>query len=167
MPGEGFQSAVRLVSGVIEVPGGESIDGGHPNQASVQLGAGRCCDPATNLVRLPLPASGIDSVSVLPNPYEAEFGRFSSGLILIQTNVRRSVEGSGRRSRAGVPAEALHVAPVTGIAGFKPTFELGGPLKKGRVFLEQTAQYHYQATDVPSRPESELRTASGSARSRA
>src|SRR6185295_14403765 len=85
VPGEGFQSAVRLVSGVIEVPGGESIDGAHPNQASVQLGAGTMLDPATNLTPLSFPASGIESVSVLPNPYEAEFGRFSSGLILIQT----------------------------------------------------------------------------------
>ena len=60
IPGEGFQSAVRLVSGVIEVPAGESIDGGHPNQASVQLGAGTMIDPATNLARISLPADGIE-----------------------------------------------------------------------------------------------------------
>ena len=160
VPGEGFQSAVRLLSGVIEVPGGESIDGGHPNQASVQLGAGTLIDPATNLARLSLPADGIDSVSVLPNPYEAEFGRFSSGLILIQT------KRAGDRWKVHLndvePAFRLKrgtVLNIQGIAVLKPSFELGGPLKKGRVFLEQTAQYHYQATDVPSRPESELRTA--------
>src|SRR4029434_6816269 len=47
---------------------------------------------------------------------------------------------------------------VTGIAAWKPSFELGGPLIKNRVFLEQTGQYHYQTTDIPSRPETELKT---------
>ncbi len=159
IPGEGFQSAVRLLSGVIEVPGGESIDGGHPNQASVQLGAGTMLDPATNLARLSLPASGIDSVSVLPNPYEAEFGRFSSGLILIQT--KRAGDQWKFRLNDLEPAFRLKrytLLDIQGIAGLKPNLEFGGPLKKGRVFLEETAQYHYQATDVASRPESELRT---------
>jgi hypothetical protein len=159
IPGEGFQSAVRLLSGVIEVPGGESIDGGHPNQASVQLGAATLIDPSTNLARVSLPADGIDSVSVLPNPYEAEFGRFSSGLILIQT--KRAGDRWKFRLNDVEPAFRLKrytLLDIQGIAALKPSVELGGPLKRGRVFLEQTAQYHYQATDVPSRPESELRT---------
>jgi hypothetical protein len=159
VPGEGFQSAVRLLSGVIEMPSGESIDGGHPNQASVQVGAGTMLDPSTNLARLSLPASGIDSVSVLPNPYEAEFGRFSSGLIVIQT--KRAGDQWTFRLNDVEPAFRLKrytLLDIEGIAGLKPNVEIGGPLKKGRVYLEQTAQYHYQATDVASRPETELRT---------
>ncbi|MEO8259768.1 MAG: TonB-dependent receptor [Acidobacteriota bacterium] len=159
IPGEGFQAAVRLLSGVIEVGGGESIDGGHPNQASVQVGAGTMLDPATNLARLSLPAPGIDSVSVLPSPYEAEFGRFSSGLIQIQT--KRAGDQWKVRLNDFEPAFRLKrytLLDIQGIAGLKPNLEIGGPLKKGRVFLEQTAQYHYEATDVASRPESELRT---------
>jgi hypothetical protein len=158
-PGEGFQGALRLLSGVIQVPGGDSIDGGRPNQAGVQLGSATLLDSATNLARLSLPADGIDSVSILPNPYEVEFGRFSSGLVLIQT--RRA----GDRWRVNFnnlePALRLKrftLLQVTGIAAWKPSFELGGPLIKSRVFLEQTGQYHYQTTDIPSRPETELKT---------
>lgn len=158
-PGEGFQSAVRLTPGVIQLGNGESIDGGRPNQASVQLGAATLIDPATNLARVALPADGIDSVSVLPNPYEAEFGRFSSGLVMIQT--RRA----GDRWKVHVydlePALRLKrftLLQVTGITAWKPNVEFGGPIVKGRVFMEQTAQYHYQTTDIPSRPEIELRT---------
>ena len=116
-------------------------------------------DPATNLTPVSFPASGIESVSVLPNPYEAEFGRFSSGLILIQT--KRAGDHWTFRLNDLEPAFRLKrytVLDIQGIAGLKPNVEFGGPLKKGRVFLEQTAQYHYQATDVASRPESELRT---------
>jgi len=84
-PGEGIQTAVRLTPGVIELSGGDSIDGARPNQAGLQLGAATLVDPATNLSRVTLPADGIDSVSVMANPYEVEFGRFSSGLVMIQT----------------------------------------------------------------------------------
>ena len=157
-PGEGFQSAVRLTPGVIQLGNGDSIDGGRPNQASVQLGAATLIDPATNLARVALPADGIDSVSVLPNPYEAEFGRFSSGLVMIQT--RRA----GDRWKVHLydlePALRLKrftVLQVTGVTVWKPSVEIGGPIVKGRVFMEQTAQYHYQTTDIPSRPETELR----------
>ena len=91
-PGEGFRSAVHLVPGVIDVASGQSIDGGRPNQAAVQIGAATLADPATNLVRFNVPANAIDTVSVLPNPYEVEFGRFSSGLVLHrdQTSARTS-----------------------------------------------------------------------------
>ncbi len=158
-PGEGFKSAVRLVPGVIELSGGQSIDGGRPNQASVQLGSATLVDPATNLAHVELPASGIDAVSVLPNPYEAEFGRFSSGLVLIQT--KRAGEQWKIRLSDLEPALRLKrytLLHVTGITSWKPSLEFGGPLVRNRLFLEQTAQYHYQTTDIASRPETELRT---------
>src|SRR6185295_3235421 len=88
-----------------------------------------------------------------------EFGRFSSGLIVIQT--KRAGDQWKFRLNDVEPAFRLKrytVLNIEGIAGLKPNVEIGGPLKKGRIYLEQTAQYHYEATDVASRPESELRT---------
>src|SRR5262249_31177068 len=55
-PGQGVPGALRLMAGVIEVPGGDSIDGGRPYQAGMQVGAATLIDPATNLSRMPLPA---------------------------------------------------------------------------------------------------------------
>ena len=158
VPGQGVPGALRLMTGVIEVPGGDSIDGGRPFQAGMQLGSATLIDPATNLARFSLPAIGIDTVSVLPNPYEVEFGRFSSGLVVIQT--RRATD----KWRFGVsnlePALRLKrftLLNVTGVTLWQPDLEVAGPLVKGKVFLEQTAQYHYQTTDIPSRPEDELK----------
>ncbi len=45
----GLHAALRLLVGVIEVPGGVAIKGGRPSQASVQLGPGMFVDPATGL----------------------------------------------------------------------------------------------------------------------
>ena len=131
-PGEGFQSSVRLIPGVIEITSGQSIDGGRPNQAGVQLGAATLVDPASNLVRFAIPSSAIDTVSVLPNPYEVEFGRFASGLVLIET--RRAQDQWKVHVDNLEPALRLKrftLLQITGIAGWKPTVEVGGPLDQG------------------------------------
>ncbi|MES1254982.1 MAG: TonB-dependent receptor, partial [Acidobacteriota bacterium] len=44
------------------------------------------------------------------------------------------------------------------VSGFSPRVEVGGPIIKDRLFLEQTAQYRYSTDDIPSRPQSERRT---------
>ncbi len=157
--GGGLQAALRLLASVIEVPGGVSIKGGRPSQASVQLGPGAFVDPATGLNPVTLPDDAIDSVTVLPNPYSVEYGRFSSGLVLIRT--RRASErwrtrlnnlDPAFRTRRGSPWHIL------GISAFSPRVETGGPLIKDRFYLQQALQYRYRVNDVPSRPQSEVRT---------
>jgi hypothetical protein len=158
-PGDGVQSTLRLLASVIAQPEGASIDGGRPDQVGFQIQSGSYVDPATNLEHLSIPGDAIDSVSVLPNPYEVEFGRFSSGVIAIQTH--RAADRWKTRVDDAEPAFRLKrftVFDIKGIAAVKPEFETGGPLFGGRLFLEQTAQYHYETTDIPSRPETELRT---------
>lgn len=157
-PGGGFQAALRLIASVIEVPGGVAIKGGRPSQAAVQLGSASFVDPSTGLSQVRLPDDAIESVTVLPNPYAVEYGRFSSGLVLIQTR-RASERWRTRvnnldptfRTRRG---SAFH---VTGIAGFSPRLETGGPIIKDRLFIQQAAQYRYRSSDVPSRPVNDLR----------
>jgi hypothetical protein len=159
LTGGGFQAALRLLASVIEVPGGVSIKGGRPSQASVQLGPGAFVDPATGLNPVTLPDDAIDSVTVLPNPYSVEYGRFSSGLVLIRT--RRATDrwrtrlnnlDPSFRTKRGSPFHVL------GISAFSPRAETGGPLIKDRLFVQQAVQYRYRTNDVPSRPQSEVRT---------
>jgi carboxypeptidase family protein/TonB-dependent receptor-like protein len=158
-PGGGFQAALRLLAGIIEVPGGVSIKGGRPSQASVQLGPGTLVDPSTGLTRVSLPDDAIDSVAVLPNPYAVEYGRFSSGLVVIQT--RRAGDHWKTRFNNLDPAFRTKrgtMFDITGIGLFAPRFETGGPILKDRLFIEQTAQFRYSTSDVASRPEDELKT---------
>jgi hypothetical protein len=158
-PGGGLQGALRLLASIIEVPGGVSINGGRPSQAAVQLGTTTLVDPATGLAQVSLPDDAIDSVAVLPNPSAVEYGRFSSGLIVIHT--RRGGDRWKTRVNNLDPTFRTrrdNMFDVIGVSAFGPRFETGGPLVKDRLFLEQTAQFRYGASDVPSRPEDELRT---------
>lgn len=160
-PGGGLQGALRMLASVIVVPGGVSIKGGRPSQASMQLGPNTLVNPATGLTLVSLPDDAIDSVSVLSNPYAVEYGRFSSGLVVI--NTRRAgdewklrlnnLDPTFRTKRGGSPFD------VKGIGVFGPRTEIGGPIVSERLFVHQTAEYRYSASDVASRPENELRTA--------
>lgn len=158
--GTGLGGALRLLASVIEVPGGVSIKGGRPTQAGVQIGASTLTDPVLGLVHFTLPDDAIDSVAVMSNPYAVEYGRFSSGLVVIQT--RRGGDTWHARLNNLNPTfrskRHQDLYNINGIAGFGPNFELGGPIVKNRIFVEQTAQYRFSSDDVPSRPEDERRT---------
>jgi hypothetical protein len=158
--GAGLGGALRLLASVIEVPGGVSIKGGRPTQAGVQIGASTLTDPVLGLVHFTLPDDAIDSVAVMPNPYAVEYGRFSSGLVVIQTRhggdtwrVRLNNLLPDFRSK-----RHQDLYNINGIASWGPTFGIGGPIVKNKVFLEQTAQYRYSSDDISSRPEDERRT---------
>ena len=159
-PGGGLQAALRLLASVIEVPSGVSIKGGRPTQAGMQIGSITLTDPAMGLVHLTLPDDAIDSVAVLPKPYAVEYGRFSSGLVLIRT--RRASDQWKMRVNNLQPTfrskrhEDLY--NISGISGIAPQFETGGPVVRDRLYLEEAAQYRYSTDDVASRPESERRT---------
>ena len=156
----GLHAALRLLVGVIEVPGGVAIKGGRPSQASVQLGPGMFVDPATGLSQARLPDDAIDSVTVLPNPYAVEYGRFSSGLVLIQT--RRAADRWKTRLNSLDPSfrtKRHEPLKIIGISTFTPRLETGGPLIKDRLFLQEAAQYRYRTSEVPSRPQEDLKTA--------
>ena len=158
-PGGGLSGAIRLLISAIEVPGGVSIKGGRPTQTGVQIGSTSITDPSLGLAHMTLPDDAIESVSVLPNPYAVEFGRFSSGLVMIQT--RRAGDSWKIRLNNLTPqfrtGRRQLLVNITGLAGLDPRVEVGGPIIKGRLFLEQTAQYKYSSDEIPTLPEDERR----------
>src|SRR5262249_48243639 len=157
--GGGFTAALRLLASIIEVPGGLSIKGGRPSQASVQIGPSTLVDPSTGLTAVALPDDAIDSIAVLPNPYAVEYGRFSSGLVVIQTR-RAGDEWKTRLNNLDPTFRTTRgtMFNVRGIAALAPRFETGGPIVKDKLFIEQAAQFRYATSDVPSRSEDELKT---------
>ncbi len=155
VPGQGFQGAIRLLPNVIATSAGVSIKGGRPGQAGIQLEAATLVDPASGVARVSLPDDGIESVSVLPNPYATEYGRFGSGLVVIQSR-RASDQWKFRMNRFGPSFRSTNDGGLR-VDAFNPRFEIGGPLVKDRVFLEQTGQVRYSIGDLSSRPETDQR----------
>src|SRR5215813_10463234 len=157
--GGGLQATMRLLASVIEAPNGVSIRGGRPSQAGMQLGVNTIVDPSTGLSKVALPDDAIESVSVLPNPYAVEFGRFSSGVVVIQTRragdvwrLRINDIDPVFRTHRGSPVE------IIGLGREAPRAEFGGPIIKDKLYVQQAMQFIYNASDVPSLPEDILRT---------
>ena len=156
----GLQATMRLLASVIEAPNGVSIRGGRPSQAGLQVGVMTMVDPSTGLSRVMLPDDAIESVSVLPNPYAVEFGRFSSGIVIIQTRragdtwkLRINDFDPTFRTHRGSPVE------IIGLGRWAPRVEFGGPVVKEKLFIQQAMQFIYNASDVPSLSEDLLHTA--------
>jgi carboxypeptidase family protein/TonB-dependent receptor-like protein len=157
--GGGLQATMRLLASVIEAPNGVSIRGGRPSQAGMQLGVNTMVDPSTGLSKVSLPDDAIESVSVLPNPYAVEFGRFSSGVVVIQTRragdvwkLRINDIDPTFRTHRGSPVE------IIGLGREAPRVEFGGPIVKDKLYVQQAMQFIYSAADVPSLPEDILHT---------
>ena len=155
---DSIESALPLLPGVVRGPDGINIKGGRPTQSGLRLGGASVTDPGTGNAVFTVPSSGIESVEVLPNPYSVEYGRFTSGVTVIQP--KRG--GASWEVAINNPVPAFHTKrgeplELVGIRGFSPSLTVAGPLIPGRLFLAQSAQYRYSSDDVRSRPQDERR----------
>ena len=121
--------ALATLPGVVRSRDALSIRGGRPGQSGLLLGSMALADPATGEARLRVPVDAVASVEVLSNPLAAEFGRFSSGLVLMQPRAGAetwrfklsSIDPAFRRERG-------HPLHVLGLRSFGPRLSLSGPL---------------------------------------
>lgn len=151
-------SALKLLAGIVQGPGGISIKGGRPNQSAIQIGMASLTDPTTGTPLFRLPADAVDSVEVFANPYAVEFGRFSSGMTVV--NTKRA--GNTWRVTLNSPDVSFRTVrhrpwALKGLESFGPRIGVGGPLVKGRLFLQQSAQMRYEVSEVQSRSQDDTR----------
>ncbi len=148
------EAAQVLVPGVVRGPAGISIKGGRPTQSTLLLGDADLSDPATGEIDIRIPSDAVGTLEVLPNPYAVEYGRFSSGVTVVEP--RRGGD-RWRASLAGVnPAfrtERGHPLSVRGVEKFVPRVSVRGPLFGGRLQLAQSLQYRFTSKDIWSRPQ--------------
>jgi hypothetical protein len=157
LEGDDFRSLLPLLPGVVRDPNGRlRIKGGQPTQGALQISAASLIDPSTGDFDLDLPAQSIESVEVLPNPFAAEYGRFSSSVTQIRT---RGGTNDWNFSFGNLAPRLRGLRG--GLRGFEPRASLRGPIRKDRVFLAQDVQFRYVATPVkslPGEPEVKLRS---------
>ena len=81
-----FQEALPLLPGVVRGPTGEiRIKGGRTNQSSTLVDTTSVADPFTGQPALKLPTVAEQSAQVLSNPFSAEYGKFASGVVDVNT----------------------------------------------------------------------------------
>jgi outer membrane receptor protein involved in Fe transport len=157
LEGDDFRSLLPLLPGVVRDNNGRlRIRGGQPTTGALQVSSASLIDPSSGDFDLDLPAQAIESVEVLPNPFAAEYGRFTTSITHIRT---RSGTNDWDFSAGNLMPRLRGF--FRGIRGFEPRFSARGPLKKDRAFFAQDLQFRYVATPVkslPDEPEIDLRS---------
>jgi hypothetical protein len=147
-----FQEALPLLPGVVRgLDGLIRIKGGLTNQANTLVNSASVTDPFTGQAALSLPAVAVQSVQLLSNPFSAEYGRFSSGVV--DVNTRSGTDEWKSLFEDPVPRFRWIGGNIHGIESASPHYTFAGPLKRGKVYLFQSMGYGYDSVRVYSLPD--------------
>jgi hypothetical protein len=146
-----FQEALPLLPGVLRGPDGLiRVKGGNANQVNALINNVSIGDPFTGQPALRLPTAAVESMRVLSNPFSAEFGGFSSGVIDVTTR------GGGDQWKwlfeDPIPRFRWIDGSIHGIESLTPHLAFSGPLIKGKLFIFQSLYLGYDTIRVPSLP---------------
>ncbi|HEY7442161.1 MAG TPA: carboxypeptidase regulatory-like domain-containing protein, partial [Vicinamibacterales bacterium] len=148
LEGDDFQSLLPLLPGVLRGPDGRlRAKGGQPTMGALQVSSASLIDPSSGDFDLQLPGGSIESVEMLPNPFAAEYGRFSTSVTQIRT--RRGTNDWEIKPGNMIPRFRKG---FTSLRAFEPRFSIRGPLRKDRLFVSQDFQYRYVNDPVKSLP---------------
>lgn len=146
-----FQEALPLLPGVMRGPDGLiRIKGGNANQTNALINNASIGDPFTGLPALRLPSAAVQSMRVLSNPFSAEYGSFSSGVI--EVNTRGATDGWKWLFEDPVPRFRWTDGSTHGIESLTPHLAFSGPIDRGKLYIFQSLYVGYDTTRVPSLP---------------
>ena len=84
--GENFDTLLPLMPGVVRTLRGRlSGKGGLGTQTSLRVNSVNVTDPVTGEFGTTLPDDAVETITLLPNPYAAEYGGFSAGIAEVET----------------------------------------------------------------------------------
>lgn len=147
-----FQDALPLLPGVVRgLDGLIHIKGGRTNQANTLVNSASVTDPFTGQAALSLPAVAVQSVQVLSNPFSAEYGRFASGVV--DVNTRSGTDEWKFLFEDPVPRFRWIGGNIHGVESASPHLTFAGPLKKEALYIFQSIGYGYDAVRVYSIPD--------------
>ncbi len=146
-----FQDALPLLPSVVRGPDGLiHVKGGQANQTSALVNNASIADPVTGQPALRLPAAAVESMRVLSNPFSAEYGGFSSGVI--EVNTRGGTDEWKFLFEDPIPRLRWIDYSPHGIESATPHLTFAGPIIRDKLFVFQSLYFGYDLTRVPSLP---------------
>ncbi|HXX28599.1 MAG TPA: TonB-dependent receptor [Terriglobales bacterium] len=146
-----FQDALPLLPGVVRGPDGEiHIKGGRADQSSTLVNTASVADPFTGQPALRIPSIAVQSVRVLSNPFSAEYGRFSSGVVEVTT--RGGTDEWKFLFEDPIPRFRWINYHTHGVESASPHLTFSGPLKLHKLYVFQSLAYGYDVQRTTSLP---------------
>jgi hypothetical protein len=149
---ERIDALLPLVPGVVRGPDGLiNMKGARSSQAGYLVNNASATDPVTGNAAISLPIDVVESVTVISDPYDPEYGRLTGAVASVET-------ATGNFNAFRVSVQNLFARPrkrdndFVGIESFTPRITMTGPIIKNKVAFTQSFEYRFVRTPVDSLP---------------
>jgi len=132
--------ALPLVPGVVRAPNGQTqIEGSGEMHSALLINSVDVTDPATGRFGLSVPIDVVDSLHVLTSPYQAQYGRFTAGVVTAETR------SGGNKWHFDLndplPEFRIRSGHVRGLKSATPRVSFGGPMVQNRAFFSEGLEF--------------------------
>jgi hypothetical protein len=149
---ERAESVLPLVPGVVRGPDGRiNMKGARASQGGALVNSANITDPATGNAALDLPVDVVQSVQVISNPYNPEYGKLTGAVSTIDTKVS-NYEKFHFSIQNVMPRVRVRDGSIMGVGGATPRMMMTGPLIKDRLAFTQSTEYRLVRTPSNSLP---------------
>ena len=152
------ENLLPLVPGVVRGPDGRiNMKGARNTQSGALVNSANVTDPATGSPGLDLPIDVVESVQVISNPYDPQYGKLTGAVSSIGTKTS-AFEKFHFSIQNVMPRARVRNGTILGIGGATPRVTFTGPIIKDRLAFTQSMEYRFIRTPVNSLPPSERDT---------
>jgi hypothetical protein len=143
--------ALPLIPGVVRSPGGGlQISGAGEHRSALIVNSADVTDPATGQFGLTVPIDSVQTLNVYQTPFLAEFGRFTAGLVSVET--RRGGEKWKWELNDPFPDFRIRSYHLEGLRDATPRLNVEGPLIPGKLYFSEGFEYAIRKTQVYTLP---------------
>jgi hypothetical protein len=140
-----------LTPGVVREPGGALILSSSPESRSALIvNSADVTDPGTGQFGLTVPIDSVEVLNVYQTAYLAEYGRFTSGLVSVET--KRGGDKWKWELNDPLPEFRIRSWHLRGLKTATPRINFEGPLIKSKLFFSQGLEYEIHKTAVYTLP---------------
>ena len=143
--------ALPLIPGVVRSPTGDlQISGTGEHRSSLIVNSADVTDPATGQFGLTVPIDSVESMRVFQTPFLAEYGRFSSGLVSVET--RRGGDEWKWDLNDPLPDFRIRSYHLRGLRDATPRLNADGPLIKQKLYFSEGLEYEVRNIEIHTLP---------------
>jgi len=143
--------ALPLVPGVVREPGGALIiSASAEHRSALIVNSADVTDPATGQFGLTVPMDSVEALNVFQAPYLAEYGRFTAGLVTVET--RRGGDQWKWELNDPLPEFRIRSRHLRGLRTATPRLNFEGPILARKLYLSEGFEYEIRKTAVYTLP---------------
>jgi len=143
--------ALPLLPGIVRSPeGGLKISGTGEHRSALIVNSVDATDPATGQFGPTIPIDSVETLSVFQTPFLAQYGRFTSGLVSVET--KRGGDKWKFDVNDPFPDFRFRSWHLAGVRDATPRLNFSGPLIKDKLYFAEGVEYEVRKTPVITLP---------------